>query len=101
MKPIILLPEAEQEMLEAAFYYQSKASGLGIDYLSEVERAVEAIAESPYTWPILEGELRRRLVRRFPFGVLYRIDPDEIVVIAVAHLSKRPGYWKKRIRNRV
>lgn len=100
MKPIILLLEAEQEMLEAAFYYQSKASGLGVDYLSEIERAVEGISESPYTWPILEGELRRRLVRRFPFGVIYRIDPDEIVVIAVAHLCKKPGYWKKRIINK-
>lgn len=100
MKPIILLLEAEQEMLEAVFYYQSKASGLGVDYLSEIERAVEAISESPYTWPILEGELRRRLVRRFPFGVIYRIDPDEIVVIAVAHLCKKPGYWKKRIINK-
>lgn len=100
MKPIILLLEAEQEMLEAAFYYQSKASGLGVDYLSEIERAVEAISESPYTWPILEGELKRRLVRRFPFGVIYRIDPDEIVVIAVAHLCKKPGYWKKRIINK-
>lgn len=95
MKPIILLLEAEQEILEAAFYYQSRASGLGVDYLSEIERAVEAISESPYTWPILEGKLRRRLVRRFPFGVIYRIDPDEIVVIAVAHLCKKPGYWKK------
>lgn len=83
-------------MLEAALYYQSKASGLGIDYLSEIERAVDAIAESPYTWQILEGDLRRRLVRRFPFSVLYRIDPHEIVVIAVAHLRKKPGYWKKR-----
>lgn len=100
MKPIIFLSEAEQEMLEAAFYYQSKASGLGIDYLSEIERAVEAIEESPYTWPILEGVLRRRLVRRFPFGVLYRIDLDEIVIVAVAHLSERPGYWKKRNLNK-
>jgi hypothetical protein len=47
MMPVIFLPEAEQEMLESAIYYQSKASGLGIDYLSEVERAVKSIAESP------------------------------------------------------
>lgn len=63
MKPVVFLPEAEQEMLEAARYYESQASGLGIDYLSEIERAVVAISESPMTWPILEGKLRRRLVR--------------------------------------
>ena len=97
MRPVIFLPEAEQEMLEAARYYESQASGLGIDYLSEIERAVVAISASPMTWPILEGELRRRLVRRFPFGILYHIEPKEIIIVAVAHLSRRPGYWRGRI----
>jgi plasmid stabilization system protein ParE len=97
MKPVVFLPEAEQEMLEAAIYYQSQAAGLGIDYLSEVERAVRTIAESPTTWPVVEGELRRRLIRRFPFGILYRIEPEEIVIVAVAHLHRKPGYWRKRI----
>ena len=96
MKPVIFLPEAEQEMLEAAIYYQSQSLGLGLDYLSEVERAIQAIAESPTTWPVIDDELRRRLVRRFPFGVLYRIEPQEIVIIAVAHLRRKPGYWKGR-----
>ncbi len=81
MKPVVFLPEAEQEMLDAAKYYESQASGLGIDYLAEIERAIEAITESPMTWPIIEGELRRRLVRRFPFGVLYRIEPEEIIIM--------------------
>ena len=69
MKPVGFLPEAEQEMLEAASYYESQAAGLGEDYLSEIERAVASIAESPNTWPIIGGKLRRRLVRRFPFGI--------------------------------
>ncbi|MBI3399730.1 MAG: type II toxin-antitoxin system RelE/ParE family toxin [Deltaproteobacteria bacterium] len=95
---VVFLPEAEQEMFEAALYYQSQATRLGVDFLSEVERAVKFIAESPNTWPILEGELRRRLTRRFPFGILYRVESEEIVVIAVAHLRRNPGYWKKRIQ---
>ena len=98
MKPVVFLPEAEQEMIEAAKYYQLQASGLGVDYLSEAERAVQSIAESPRTWPVIEGGLRRRLIRRFPFGILYRIAPTEIVIIAIAHLKRRPGYWKKRIK---
>jgi len=97
MTPSLFLPEAEQEMLEAALYYQNQAPGLGSDYLSAVERAIQSIEESPYTWPILEGEFRRRLVRRFPFGVLYRIEPEIIIIVAVAHLRKKPGYWKKRL----
>lgn len=97
MNPVVFLPQAEQEMLEAARYYESQAVGLGADYLLEVERAVAAIAESPKTWPIIEGELRRRLVRRFPFGILYYIDPNEIVFVAVSHLRRKPSYWRGRI----
>ncbi|MEW6173534.1 MAG: type II toxin-antitoxin system RelE/ParE family toxin [Bacillota bacterium] len=98
MKSVVFLPEAEQEILEAAIYYESRASGLGIDYLSEVERAVQAVADSPHTWPIIEGELRRRLVRRFPFVILYRVEPEEVVVVAIAHLRRKPGYWRERIK---
>ena len=98
MTKVVFLPEAETEMLEAAKFYESQASGLGIDYISEVEHAVRAILESPTTWPIIEGELRRRLVRRFPFGILYRIEPDAIIIIAVSHLRRKPGYWKKRMK---
>lgn len=54
MKPVVFLPEAEQEVLETAIYYQSHASGLGVDYLFEVERAVQVIAKSPITWPIVK-----------------------------------------------
>lgn len=97
MKPVVFLPEAEQEMLEAAICYHSKASGLAADYLSEVERAAQSVRESPDTWPIIEGGLRRRLVRRFPFGILYRIEPEKIVIVAVAHLRRKPGYWKKGV----
>jgi hypothetical protein len=97
MMPVDFLPEADQEMVEAARYYQSLSSGLGEDSLTEVEHAVQSIASSPQTWPVLEGDLRRRLIKRFPFGILYMIEPDKILIIAVAHLRKKPGYWKKRI----
>jgi len=98
VKPVVFLLQAEEEMIEAAMYYESRASGLGVDYLSEIERAVSAIAESPGAWPIIEDKLRRRLVRRFPFGILYHDDPEEIVIVAIAHLHRRPGYWRKRIK---
>lgn len=93
----VFLPEAEQEMFESARYYEFHAEGLGVDFLSETERTVTAIKESPTAWPIVEGKLRRRLVRRFPFGILYHIDPTEIVIVAVAHLSRKPGFWRGRI----
>ena len=95
---ISFLPEAGEEMIGAALYYHSQSFGLGMDYLSEVEKAVHSIATSPHTWPILQGDLRRRLIRRFPYGVLYRIEQEEIVIVAVAHLRKKPGYWKNRVK---
>ena len=98
MMPVIFLPEAEEEMVEASLYYQTQSPRLGVEFLSEVERAVKSIAASPNTWPILEGDLRRRLTKRFPFGILYRIESAAIVAIAVAHLRRKPGYWKDRIR---
>jgi len=57
MTSVVFLPEAEQEMIEAARYYESQASGLGLDYLAEVERAVKSIAESPMSWPVIEGKV--------------------------------------------
>ncbi len=83
-------------MTEAAKYYEHQAAGLGVEFLLELEHAVETIKEAPTTWPIIEGQLRRRLLRRFPFGVLYHIDEKEIIIIAVAHLRRKPNYWKTR-----
>ncbi len=97
MKHVKFLSDAEEEMYEAAKFYQSHAKGLGSDFLLEIESAVLSIAESPLTWPTIEGDLRRRLVRRFPFGILYYIESGDIVVVAVAHLRRKPGYWKKRV----
>ena len=97
MKHVKFLPDAEEEMYEAAKYYQSQTSGLGSDYLSEVEKAITSIVKSPLTWPKIEGELRRCLVRRFPFGILYYTESEEVVIVAVSHLWRKPGYWKKRL----
>lgn len=97
MIEVVFLPEAEEEMLKAVFYYQAQAPGLGTRFLSEVKRAVKSITEFPNTWPILEDDLRRKLVKRFPYGILYRIEIQAIVIIAVAPLRRKPGYWKERI----
>jgi toxin ParE1/3/4 len=96
MKPIVFLPEAEEEMVEAARFYETQATGLGADFLMAIRRATEGISKNPRAGRVLRGKVRRRLVRRFPYGLLYRVDPDEIVVMAVMHLRRRPGYWRGR-----
>jgi len=95
-KIVRFLRPAEMEMLDAARYYESQASGLGADFLDKIDQAVTDISEDPQKWPIIRFQIRRRLIHRFPFGLLYRIDPDEILIIATMHLHRHPDYWIDR-----
>jgi toxin ParE1/3/4 len=97
MNRVVFLNAAEEEMLDAAVYYENQVPGLGMDFLTQIENAVQRIKAYPESGKAVRGKILRRLVRRFPFGILYRVDPSEIVVVAVMHLRRRPGYWKKRI----
>jgi plasmid stabilization system protein ParE len=83
-------------MLEAAFYYEQQAGGLGWDFLRKVQSAVDEIAPHPARWPKVRGNIRRRMIHRFPYAVLYEDQPEEIVVIAVMHLRRHPAYWIDR-----
>jgi plasmid stabilization system protein ParE len=97
MKPVRFILPAEQEMLDAAMYYESKAHMLGEDFLDRVDAAVSDIVENPQRWPIVRFNVRRRLVRRYPFAVLYRVVENEIVILAVMHQKRHPSYWFKRV----
>lgn len=91
-------PEAEVEFHDAINYYESCEQGLGYDFSIEVYSAIRNVSEYPAAWPVLEGDVRRCLTNRFPYGVLYSIERDEIFILAVMHLHRDPGYWKKRTR---
>jgi plasmid stabilization system protein ParE len=96
MKTPRLLRPAQEEMLEAAFYYEQQAGGLGQDFLRKVQSAIDEIAQHPTRWPKVRADIRRRRVHRFPYAVLYEDQPQEIVVIAVMHLRRHPAYWIDR-----
>ncbi|MBT9148810.1 MAG: type II toxin-antitoxin system RelE/ParE family toxin [Dehalococcoidia bacterium] len=98
MKSARFLLPAEQEMLDAARYYESQTEHLGEDFLMKVNSAVGDIVKYPERWPVIRFDVRRRLVHRFPYGILYRFDPNEVVILAVAHLHRHPNYWISRIR---
>jgi len=100
MIPVAFLPPAEEEMVAAARFYEARSHGLGAEFLDEVERSVEAISSHPRTAPVLKEGIRRRLLKRFPFGILYVVEPGTVVVLAVMHLRRRPGYWEGRARKR-
>ncbi|MDM8005407.1 MAG: type II toxin-antitoxin system RelE/ParE family toxin [Phycisphaerae bacterium] len=92
-------PEAETEFLEAIDYYESCRIGLGCEFSLEVYSAIELIRAHPKTWPVLDGEIRRFLVSRFPHGILYADDQGSIRILAIMHLHRDPDYWKHRVRS--
>ena len=96
MKPARLLVQARQEIRDAAEYYERQAKGLGVDYVDEINAAVSDICKNPKRWPVINASVHRRLVRRFPYCLLYREDANDIVVLAVMHMSRHPLYWQGR-----
>ena len=90
-------PAAETEFVKAVEYYEEREEGLGHDFAVEVYATIERILAHPQAWPVIEEDIRRSLVRRFPYGILYSEDEDEIFVVAVMHLHREPDYWKRRI----
>jgi plasmid stabilization system protein ParE len=96
VKRVVFHPQAEAEMQAAAEFYETKRRGLGADFIGEVERATEALVAYSRIGHRFSRRLRRVLVHRFPYGLLYRVDRDWIFVVAVAHVRRRPGYWRTR-----
>ncbi len=96
MKTVRFLRPAEQEMVDAARYYELQAPGLGDDFLDKVAAAVQDIGGHPERWPVVRSDVRRRLIHRFPYALLYRVDTEEVVVQATMHLHRHPDYWINR-----
>ncbi|HLH56011.1 MAG TPA: type II toxin-antitoxin system RelE/ParE family toxin [Verrucomicrobiae bacterium] len=90
-------PEALEEYNEAAFHYARKEPGLDLRFILSVESAIEAIVQDPLRWRQIDEDVRRCLTRVFPYGLLYTIEADYVLIVAVAHCSREPGYWKHRI----
>jgi toxin ParE1/3/4 len=90
-------PDADQEFYEAVAYYESCETGLGIDFAREVEASIQNAAGYPTMWPIIGENVRRCLVYRFPFAVLYSVEITDVFILAVMHLHRDPDYWKNRI----
>ena len=101
MKPLRYHPEAAAELTDAVDWYDERELGLGDAFLQEMDRALDLVRTSPATWPFGPGSdstrrIRRFLLSRFPYAIAYELHADAIVVVAVAHLSRRPHYWDGR-----
>jgi hypothetical protein len=90
------LTPAREELIEALTYYQEAIPGHDLVFLEEVERAVTRIILQPEAWCRISDRHRRCLLRRFPFGLIYSIEHDEIIIAAVMNCRRHPDSWKRR-----
>jgi plasmid stabilization system protein ParE len=95
--PVRLLPEAQAEFDEAADWYEQRQTGLGVDFVRRVREVIRRIAANPQLHAAIYQDVRKAVVARFPFVVLYREEPGEVIVIAVHHTSRDPSHWQSRI----
>jgi toxin ParE1/3/4 len=91
------LPPAEDEFLHDVAGYEAERLGLGAEFVSEVERAVRRIAFFPQHGSPYLGGTRRVVLRRFPYSIVYLADQGDLLVVAVAHHRRKPGYWRTRL----
>lgn len=96
MTKLRILPEAEEELRAAATNYEEQSTGLGLALVAEVRRTYQRIVELPLAARIERGQIRVRSIARFPYRVYYRVRDEEILIVAVGHLRRRPGFWHGR-----
>ncbi|MCA1837771.1 MAG: type II toxin-antitoxin system RelE/ParE family toxin [Actinobacteria bacterium] len=89
-------PEAQTDIREAARWYESREVGLGLRFLREIRTSLAHIADSPLRFPIVEEDIRRALVHKFPYSIYYINELDSVAIIGVFHQHRRPGAWKSR-----
>lgn len=92
-----LLEPAQHELDEAVAWYRTHAPGLGDAFLVETVKTINLITRYPQAWHPLSPQTRRCRLNRFPYSVIYCIDGDDLLVIAIAHLHRKPDYWRNRL----
>jgi plasmid stabilization system protein ParE len=95
---IEFLEEAQFELDESVEYYNNEVEGLGETFLQEVLHAIDRIAKFPEAWHPLSKNTRRCQTRRFPYGLIYTVLNDTILIISVSNLHRKPNHWKERIK---
>jgi plasmid stabilization system protein ParE len=95
--PLIITAEAEADLAEARDWYEEKREGLGEEFVLCVEAGLDQIGRAPAAAGEVYPGVRRAVVRRFPYGIYYRVDPDQIAVLAVYHSKRNPRGWQQRV----
>ena len=93
---LIVRPEAEADLALGFDWYQNQRAGLGAEFIAEVSRTLESVADQPLQYPVILTPLRRALVRRFPYAVFFVGDPEVVVVVAALHMARNPNVLLRR-----
>lgn len=94
---IRFLEIAQIELDDAISYYNFELPGLGDAFLTEILKTLDRIGEYPEAWHPLSARTRRCQTRKFPYGIIYQVRENEILIIAIANLHRKPEYWKDRV----
>lgn len=95
---VVVRRPAKADVRSAARWYELQRTGLGREFVSEVDGVLNRVSENPFQYQALHRELRRAIVHRFPYGVFYRIQGRRIVVFCVMHLHQDPVVWRSRVQ---
>jgi len=97
LSEIVFSEYAKLELEDAAIYYQLQLDGLGVTFKKEVRLSLKRILKYPTAWSVESGEIRKYVLHRFPYKILYSIEKDHLFVIAIAHQHQKPNYWVDRL----
>lgn len=97
MKQAIFLDPAVIELNDAINWYNGQSEGLGFEFAAEVARTINRIVSNPNAWTMLSSRTRRCRTNHFPYGIIYQLRADTILIVSVMHLKRKPGSWKKNL----
>ena len=95
-RPLAFRQAAQLEFAAAALWYENQRTGLGAEFIAEVQKTLDSVAGQPDRYPVALGDIREAPVARFPYCVYYRVRPTRLVVLAVFHTSRDPSGWQSR-----
>ncbi len=93
---LLIRPEAEADLAEAFAWYEARRDGLGHEFLLAVEARLAAIQRHPESFPVVHQQIRRALIRRFPYGIFFIVEESNVIVLAVFHAKRDPQHWQTR-----
>jgi hypothetical protein len=90
---------AKMEIDDAFEYYECEVPGLGVQFKQQIKKGIGRICDYPYAWPVEKGDIRRYILHRFPYKILFSIEKDYVYIVAIAHCHRRPDYWINRVND--